>query len=69
MLKPELPFQPRFFSDVLAKRRCQCSHDRCGQLNNQAERKESFTADALGERVVVDEHVEDGLREIGVQLS
>jgi hypothetical protein len=68
VLKSEFALQPRLVCDIFAKRRRQGTHDVCGDLHEERHKEEALAANAAREAVVVDDDVEDGFREVGVQF-
>ena len=69
MLESKLPLQSSFIRHVFTKRGRQSPHDVGGELHEETHEEEPLAANAAGEGVVVDDHVEDGLGEVRVELS
>src|SRR6266480_7885021 len=69
MLESKFSFEPSFVCNVFPKRWCESAHHAGGDLHDEAHKEEAFAADAAGERVVVDSHVEDWLRNVGVHFG
>ena len=61
-----LSFQSRFIGNIFSKRWCESSHNIRGYLDQEGHDKQSFSTHAPRERVVVDYHVKNGLREIRI---
>lgn len=68
VLEPELSLQPRLISDVFPERRRQHAHHIGRQLNQKTHQEETLHSDVFRQLVIVDDHVQDGFRQVRIQL-
>lgn len=68
MCPAELALQSLFGCGILSERRGSCAEESGGALNEDVDRDETFCTDIARELEVVYQHVQDGFRDVAVDL-